>query len=94
MKLLSHILRKYFQTTEENTSNIPSLSQRSFKEWLSTMEKTREKRQKKILQLKIFKATVPVGLHPRLLKELAQQISQKSETIFILSLKEGKAPTY
>ena len=57
------------------------------------MEITWEKIKKKILQLKISKAPGPDGLHPRLLKELAQQISQPLETIFQLSLKEGKVPT-
>ena len=54
---------------------------------------TWEKIKKKILQFKISKAPGPDGLHPRLLKELAQQISQPLETIFQLSLKEGKVPT-
>ena len=73
----AEVLADFFSSvfTEEDTSNIPNLSQRSFKEWLSNMEITREKIKKKILQLKISKAPGPDGLHPRLLKELAQQIS-------------------
>ena len=58
------------------------------------MEITRQKtKKKKILHLKISKAPGPDGLHPRLLKELAQHISQPLETIIQLSLREGKVPT-
>ena len=57
------VLADFFSSvfTEEDTSNIPNLSQRSFKEWLSNMEITREKIKKKILQLKISKAPGPDG---------------------------------
>ena len=91
----AEVLADFFSSvfTEKDTSNIPNLSQRSFKEWLSNMEITREEIKKKILQLKISKTPGPDGLHPRLLKEMAQQISQSLETIFQLSLKDGKVPT-
>ena len=69
------------------------MTQRNFKEWLTSMEISKERIKKKILQLKVSKAPGPDGLHPRLLKELAQQLATPLEVIFQLSHSQGKVPS-
>ena len=68
------------------------MTQRNLKEWLTNINISKEKIKKKLLELKISKAPGPDGLHPRLLKELAAQLSEPLESIFQLSLKQGKVP--
>ena len=88
----AEVLADFFSSvfTKENTNNIPKMTQRNFKEWLTSMEISKERIKKKILQLKVSKAPGPDGLHPRLLKELAQQLATPLEVIFQLSLSQGK----
>ena len=78
--------------TKENTNNIPKTTQRNLKEWLTDMEISKKRIKKSILQLKVSKAPGPDGLHPRLLKELAQQLARPFE-VFQLSLRQGKVPS-
>ena len=71
---------------------MPQMTQRNFKEWLTNINISKEKIKKKLLELKISKAPGPDGLHPRLLKALAAQLSEPLELTFQLSLKQGKVP--
>ena len=68
---------------------MPTPEKRTFINWLKTITISSEKI-KKLLQLKISKSQGPDELHPRLLKELTDEISVPLETIIIQSLKEGK----
>ena len=88
------VLADFFSSvfTEEDTRKMPHMTQRNFKEWLTNINISKEKIKKKLLELKISKAPGPDGLHPRLLKELAAQLSEPLESIFQLSLKQGKVP--
>ena len=90
----AEVLADFFSSvfTEEDTRKMPHMTQRNFKEWLTNINISKEKIKKKLLELNISKAPGPDGLHPRLLKELAAQLSEPLESIFQLSLKQGKVP--
>ena len=90
----AEVLADFFSSvfTEEDTRKMPQMTQRNFKEWLTNINISKEKIKKKLLELKISKAPGPDGLHPRLLKELAAQLSEPLELIFQLSFKQGKVP--
>ena len=47
---------------------------------------------KRLLKLKASKSPGPDGLHPRILKELANEISEPLQDTFTTSLREGKLP--
>ena len=72
------VLADFFSSvfTEEDTRKMPQMTRRNFKEWLTNINISKEKIKKKLLELKISKAPGPDGLHPRLLKELAAQLSE------------------
>ena len=93
-KKKAEILSSFFNSvfTHEDLQDMPTPEKRTFKNWLKTIKISREKIKKKLLQLKISKSRGPDELHPRLLKELTDEISVPLETIFIQSLKEGKTP--
>ena len=88
--MLSDFFNSVF--TKEETDNIPTLPKREFKNWLAHICVTKESIKKKLMQLKISKAPGPDHLHPRLLKELNEEISLPLEKIFNQSLKQGYLP--
>ena len=90
----AEVLSNFFSSvfTHEDLQDIPTPDKKSFKNWLKTITISKEKIKKKLLQLKISKSQGPDELHPRLLKELTDEISAPLEAIFIQSLKEGKTP--
>ena len=76
--------------TQEDIQDIPTPKKKTFKNWLKTINISKEKIKKKLLMLKISKSQGPDELHPRRLNVLAEEIAAPLETIFIQSLKEGK----
>ena len=78
--------------TKEDTSKIPTLQKRKFKQWLAHITVSKENIKKRLMQLKISRAQGPDQLHPRLLKELSEEISLLLEIILIQSLKQGCLP--
>ena len=81
------------QDTRGRGSNTPHLSNKNFDRALSTITVTREEVKKKLVQLKIDKSQGPDKIHPRLLKELAHELSDPLTKIFNTSLKQGRLPT-
>ena len=90
----AEVLPEYFSSvfTKEDTSKIPTLPKREFKQWLAHITVSKENIKKRLMQLKISKAPGPDQLHPRLLKELSEEISLSLEIIFNQSLKQGCLP--
>ena len=68
------------------------LPKREFKQWLAHITVSKENIKKRLMQLKISKAPGPDQLHPRLLKELSEEISLPLEIIFNQSLKQWCLP--
>ena len=92
-KEIAEELNKYFASvfTVEDMSNIPTIQERQGAE-LSMVAITREKVLEKLKGLKIDKSPGPDGLHPRVLKEIAEEIVEALVMIFQKSLESGKVP--
>ena len=88
------VLSEFFSSvfTKEDTSKIPTLPKREFKQWLAHITVSKENIKKRLMQLKISKAPGPDQIHPCLLKELSEEISLPLEIIFNQSLKQGCLP--
>ena len=59
---------------------------------MAEIEITGEEAWKKLLKLKIDKSPGPDEIHPRLLKELADEVSPALACIYNTSLKSGSLP--
>ena len=91
----AEVLSEFFSSvfTKEDTTNIPTLPRKKFKQWLSKITVSKEDIKKKLLQLKISKAPGPDRMHPRLLKELSDELTAPLEKIFNASLAQGRLPS-
>ena len=91
----TEVLAKFFCSvfTREPDTELPATSNKNFDRALSTITVTREEVKKKLVQLKIDKSQGPDKIHPRLLKELAHELSDPLTKIFNTSLKQGRLPT-
>eukprot|EP00061_Rhincodon_typus_P012924 g38980.t1 len=83
-------LNNYFALvfTVEDMSNTPKIQERQGAE-LNMVVITKEKVLEKLNGLKIDKSPGPDGLHPRVLKEIAEEIVQALVVIFRESLESG-----
>ena len=79
--------------TWEPDTELPATPNKNFDRALSTITVAREEVEKKIVQLKIDKSQGPDKIHPRLLKELAHELSNPLTKIFNTSLKQWRLPT-
>ena len=68
------------------------MPKKPFKNPLSTVDITKDKVKKKLTKLKISKSPGPDQLHPRLLRELAEEISAPLADLYTASLKTGQLP--
>ena len=86
-------LNSYFASvfTVEDTSGMPEL-QESQGTQVSAVAITKEKVLGKMKGLKVDKSPGPDGLHPRVLKEIAEEIVEALAVIFQESLDAGRAP--
>eukprot|EP00061_Rhincodon_typus_P002363 g17344.t1 len=75
----------------EDTSNIPKIRESQGAE-LSMVASTKEKMLEKLIGLKVDRSPGPDGLHPRVLKEIAEEIVQAIVVIFQESLESGRVP--
>jgi Reverse transcriptase (RNA-dependent DNA polymerase) len=90
---VSEILNKFFASvfTVEDTNNIPQKAAETDK-ILGDIQITIEAVRKKIKNLKADSAPGPDGFHPRLLKELVNELSLPLTILFRRSLDENKIP--
>jgi hypothetical protein len=90
----AHMLNEFFCSvfTNEDTSHIPDFEERKFENELRNIEVSREEVMKKLKALKIDKSPGPDALHPRILKEAAEEIALPLAHIFNKSREESKLP--
>ena len=90
----AQVLNDFFSSvfTREDQTNIPEPTQREVPKPLTKVNFTAANIEKRLLKLKTSKSPGPDGLHPRILKELAKEISKPLQDIFTTSLREGKLP--
>ena len=86
------VLNDFFSSvfTRENLTDIPEPNPKNNKDTLEDIQFTEEEIMKKLKKLNPTKSPGPDGLHPRVLKETADVISQPLATIFTKSIKEGR----
>ena len=87
------VLSDFFKSvyTLEGTSEIPTFKTNTTK-ILSSINVTQDQVLLALQSLNVNKSSGPDGLHPRILKELAVELSYPIHKIFIRSLKEGLIP--
>ena len=78
--------------TKENLSNIPVFLNRHFTNETNTTSLSKEKVKKIIIDLKQSKSQGPDGLHPKVIKECAEELAEPLTKIFETSLREGTLP--
>ncbi len=90
----AEVLSTFFSSvyTEEPDTGIPVLERKQVDRPLDEIEFTREEVMKKLQKLKIDKSPGPDSVHPRLLREVAEEISPALACIFNSSLKSGSLP--
>ena len=87
--------KQYYDTfTKEDISILPAAINRIITTGpLADVQITEEEVHKKLVSLRIDKSPGPDGLHPRLLKELADELCQPLTTIFNLSITRTELPS-
>ena len=90
----AEVLNEFFSSvfTREDLKDIPEPRSRNKEDILEDILITDEDVLKKLQKLNPTKSPGPDGLHPRVLKEAANEISQPLATIFNISMKEGRVP--
>ena len=85
---------QYYKTfTVEDTDNLPSTTEkRLHTERLHHITLTQKEVKEKLLSLRIDKSPGPDGIHPRLLKEMAEVLCGPVTTIFNRSLSDAELP--
>lgn len=78
--------------TKENLEDIPELENKEVKEALGAIEINEEDVVKKLKALKINKSPGPDELHPRVLREAAEELAKPVTLLFQQSIQEGKLP--
>ena len=87
-------LNKFFSDvfTDEDTSNIPRFHTEDIRKPLEELKITEEEVKKRLESLNEHKSPGPDGLHPRVLKELSNEISKPLAIIMQKSLDEHTLP--
>ncbi|XP_078603467.1 uncharacterized protein LOC144877425 [Branchiostoma floridae x Branchiostoma japonicum] len=90
----AEVLNNFFASvfTDENTSSIPRANAKTVTSVLDNFEISRETVERKLSELNPTKSAGPDGLHSRLLKELASELSYPVTVIFKKSLEAGCVP--
>ena len=89
-EILNSFLSSVF--TEENMECVPECKTRQCNTPVFSVDFTREPVLKKLKQLNSSKSPGPDGLHPCILKELAEELAQSLAQLFTESHAEGKLP--
>ena len=89
----TEVLNNFFQSvyTQEDKTNIPKFENKTDK-ILSSIEVTQQDIQNALQKLNINKSQGPDLIHPRLLKELAEQLAYPLKKLFDKTMKDGKIP--
>lgn len=90
----AEILNDFFCSvfTKENTERVPTVESRCNVE-LSSITITEDIVGKHLKKLKVSKSAGPDGLHPRVLKEIAQYITEPLKMIYMKSIASGMLPS-
>ena len=92
----SDVFLQYFSsvfTEEPPGDELPHFDKRSFTKELDNIEITREMVLKKLQKIKVNKSPGPDAIHPRVLKELSDQLSIPLTIIFQTSLRTKELPS-
>ena len=90
----AEVLSEFFSSvfTREPDTNVPTLEPKSFNETLDTIMITKQEVKKKLDKVKIDKSQGPDDVHPRILRELGDEISEALAEIYNTSLTQGRQP--
>jgi hypothetical protein len=88
------VLNKFFSSvfTREDLSSIPECTERNLNSTLSTIDIKTECVLKLLKSLDVSKSPGPDNVHPRILRELADELAKPLATVFRTSLCEGVLP--
>ena len=89
-EVLSELFSSVF--TREPDTNVPTLEPKSFYETLDAIMITKQEVKKKLDKVKIDKSQGPDDVHPRILRELGDEISEALAEIYNTSLTQGRLP--
>ena len=87
------VLSQFFKSvyTKEDTTNIPEFERRT-SNTLSSVSVTTDDIRCHLKSLNVNKSSGPDGVHPRLLKECAEELAYPLKRLFDRTMKEGKIP--
>ena len=90
----ANLMNQYYSSvfTKEDMSNLPNFEERVFDHPLSEFDITPEMVKKKLEKLNPSKSPGPDGMHPRVLRELKDQLAESLSQIYRLSLQNGHLP--
>ncbi len=78
--------------TQENKDNLPDFEDRIHENFLDSIIVSDKMIKDKLLKLKVNKSPGPDGIHPRIIKELTDQLIKPLKILFTRSLQEGVLP--
>ena len=89
------LIQQYYNTcTTEDISNMPDVEPRKMiSSAMSDIEITEQEVYKKLVTLKIDKSPGPDEIHPRLLKEMAEELSGPLTILFNQSIRDSELPS-
>ena len=89
------LLNRYFKTvfTEEDLQSFPEVQKQNLESFLKNVEINEEMVRKKLKAINQNKSPGPDGIHPRILKELMEELVMPLTLIFQKSISSGKLPT-
>ena len=89
------VLNSFFASvfTKEDASELPDFPDRGFHDILDTLTFSPPLIKKKLLKLNPTKSPDPDGLHPRILRELSDELAYPLSLLFTRLLQEGVVPS-
>ena len=90
----AEVLNNFFCSvfTKENTDTIPNLREQKLENTLKEIKISVDQVKKKLKALKVDKSPGPDGVHPRVLREAADELAIPLTMLFNKSLEEGRLP--
>ena len=79
-------------TTEPDTNELPDFEERKYKEAIDTLEITNEMVKNKLKKIKVNKSPGPDNIHPRVLHEISDSITDIVTCIFSTSIRTHTLP--